>query len=207
MPDRLVVFGSGGHAKVVVEAALAREPGREIIILDDSPSANGRSLFGIGVSGTRDRLESLRGSPIVVAVGDNQARAKMISWVHEHGHQLETVIHPKAWVAESIQLGGGVFVSAGAVVIADARIGDGAIINTAASVDHDCVIGETAHIAPGVHLCGNVQIGARTLIGVGAAIRPGISICDDVTVGAGAVVVRDITSAGTFAGNPVRRLR
>jgi len=52
-----------------------------------------------------------------------------------------------------------------------------------------------------------VRIGERTLVGVGSAINPGISIAPDVIIGAGAVVVRDISSPGTYAGNPAHTLR
>lgn len=207
MADRLVVFGSGGHAKVVIEAALARSADRDIVILDDSADANGRSIFGIAVAGDRGRLESLRGTPVALGIGDNGARALLLKWLKAQGHCLESVIHPEAFVAKSVSVADGVFVSAGATVIAEASLGAGAIVNTGASVDHDCVVAEAAHIAPGVHLCGNVRVGARTLVGVGAAVRPGTSICDDVVVGAGSVVVRDISEPGTFAGNPAQRLR
>ena len=207
MADRLIVFGSGGHAKVVIEAALAHSPGREIVILDDAKSQDAPSIFGIAVTGGRDRLQQFGGSPVIVAVGDNSARSALAAWLQDSGHRLESVVHPHALVAHSVDLGAGVFVSAGAVIIAEARIGAGAIINTGATVDHDCVIGEAAHIAPGVHLCGNVHVGARSLIGVGAAVRPGVVIGDDVTVGAGSVVVRDINAPGTYAGNPARPLR
>jgi sugar O-acyltransferase (sialic acid O-acetyltransferase NeuD family) len=205
MADQLIVLGSGGHAKVVIEAALARSD-REIIILDDSPAASDRSIFGIGISGDRTRLASLPNSPVALGIGDNRARGELIDWLRSQGRLLETVIHPSAFVATSVKMGEGVFVSAGATVIAEASIGDGAIVNTGASVDHDCVIGQAAHIAPGVHLCGNVRIGARTLVGVGSSARPGVSVCDDVVLGAGSVVIRDIAEPGTFAGNPARRL-
>jgi acetyltransferase-like isoleucine patch superfamily enzyme len=33
-----------------------------------------------------------------------------------------------------------------------------------------------------------------------------VRIVDDVVIGAGAVVTRDITTPGTYAGNPARRL-
>jgi acetyltransferase-like isoleucine patch superfamily enzyme len=33
-----------------------------------------------------------------------------------------------------------------------------------------------------------------------------VRIADDVVIGAGAVVTRDITTSGTYAGNPARRL-
>lgn len=207
MPDKLVVFGSGGHAKVVVEAALERRPNRTIIVLDDADPADRPAIFGIRIFGGRDQLESLRGTPVIPAIGDNRARAQLLAWLREAGHTLETVVHPCAVVARSVTIDGGSFVSAGAVIVAEARVGAGAIINTGASVDHDCVIGSAAHVAPGAHLCGNVRIGDRTLIGAGTSIGPNVFVSGDVVLGAGSVVVRNIMEAGTFAGNPVRLLR
>ena len=48
-------------------------------------------------------------------------------------------------------------------------------------------------------------VGDRVSIGSNATILP-VTICDDVVIGAGAVVTRDIAEAGTYAGNPARRL-
>lgn len=206
MADRLFVFGSGGHAKVIIEAVRARSPRREIVIVDDSEAARSRSIFGIAVSGGRELLDQDSRAPVALAIGDNRLRYNLMTWLTERGRNIEAVVHPAAALAESVALGAGAFVSAGAVAIADARVGRGAIINTGATVDHDCIIGEAAHIAPGAHLCGSVEIGERTLIGVGAAVRPGITICADAVVGAGAVVVADIETAGTFVGSPARRM-
>ncbi len=50
------------------------------------------------------------------------------------------------------------------------------------------------------------HVGDRVSIGSNATILP-VSICSDVVIGAGAVVSRDITQAGTYAGNPARLLR
>lgn len=205
--ERLVVFGAGGHAKVLIEAALTRSPATEVIVIDDAEDARERSVLGIRVLSGRGELARLERAPVALGIGDNRARAELLSWLRRNGHPIAAVIHPRALVAPSVRVGDGVFVSAGAIVIAEASIGDAAIINTGASVDHDCVVGEAAHIAPGAHLCGNVRIGARTLVGVGSSIRPGVSVCDDVVLGAGSVVVRDIVEPGTFVGNPVKRLR
>jgi acetyltransferase-like isoleucine patch superfamily enzyme len=46
-------------------------------------------------------------------------------------------------------------------------------------------------------------IGNRVSIGSNATILP-VRVCDDVVIGAGAVVTRDITVAGIYAGNPAR---
>jgi acetyltransferase-like isoleucine patch superfamily enzyme len=34
-----------------------------------------------------------------------------------------------------------------------------------------------------------------------------VAVCDDVVIGAGAVVTKDITEPGIYAGNPARKLR
>lgn len=206
--DTLVIIGSGGHAKVIVEAVRARTPHRRIVLLDDEPGNQGRTVLGFDVEGGRERLSAdLKGASVALGVGDNSSRSQVMDWLESNGHPLETVIHPTAIVGATVSVGPGAFLAAGAIAIADARIGGGAIVNTGASIDHDCVIDRAAHIAPGVRLCGNVRVGARTLIGVGSSVRPGVSIGADVILGAGSVIVHDFPGPGTFAGNPARPLR
>jgi acetyltransferase-like isoleucine patch superfamily enzyme len=49
-------------------------------------------------------------------------------------------------------------------------------------------------------------IGNQVSIGSNATILP-VSICDHVVIGAGAVVTKNITEPGFYAGNPARLLR
>ena len=49
-------------------------------------------------------------------------------------------------------------IAAGAIVCADAQIGDSVILNTSCIVDHECEIGESAHICPAAALAGRVRI-------------------------------------------------
>ncbi|MBM3514868.1 MAG: N-acetyltransferase [Alphaproteobacteria bacterium] len=50
------------------------------------------------------------------------------------------------------------------------------------------------------------RIGNDVSIGSNATILP-VSICDKVVIGAGAVVTKDITTPGVYAGNPAHLLR
>ncbi|MCU0403694.1 MAG: N-acetyltransferase [Chitinophagaceae bacterium] len=50
------------------------------------------------------------------------------------------------------------------------------------------------------------HIGNHVSIGSNATVLP-VSICDHVVIGAGAVVTKDITEPGVYAGNPARKLR
>jgi acetyltransferase-like isoleucine patch superfamily enzyme len=52
----------------------------------------------------------------------------------------------------------------------------------------------------------NTSIGNNVSIGSNASILP-VDICDDVVIGAGAVVTKNITKPGIYAGNPARFLR
>lgn len=186
MQTRTVIFGAGGHAKVVLEAARAARPGLEVTVLDDNAPA-GANLLGVSVSGGRDWLVgNWPEASVAPAIGQNRARASLMEWLAAQGRSLVTIIHPAAVVSPTAVLGSGTFLAAGAVVNADAKIGEGVIINTAASVDHDCTIEPYAHVAPGARLCGGIFVGARSLIGTGAVLIPGVSVGADAVVGAGA---------------------
>lgn len=50
------------------------------------------------------------------------------------------------------------------------------------------------------------KIGNGVSIGSNASILP-VSICDAVVIGAGAVVTKDITEPGVYAGNPAVKIR
>jgi acetyltransferase-like isoleucine patch superfamily enzyme len=50
----------------------------------------------------------------------------------------------------------------------------------------------------------STRIADRVSIGSNATLLP-VNICSDVVIGAGAVVTRDITEPGVYAGNPARK--
>lgn len=88
-----------------------------------------------------------------------------------------------------------------------AVIGKGCIINTCASVDHDCRVEDFVHVSVGAHVAGTVRIGERTWVGAGATVSNNVRICDDCMIGAGAVVVKDIMERGTYVGVPAERIK
>ena len=142
----------------------------------------------------------------MIAIGDNSARRRVYETVKALGIPLLNVIHPSAVIAADVQLGDGIVAFANVVVNIGARVGDNVILNTACTVDHDCVIGGHAHLAPGVHLAGGVSIGEGTLMGIASSAIPLVEIGKWVTVGAGSVVVSNIPDNVTIAGIPARIL-
>jgi sugar O-acyltransferase (sialic acid O-acetyltransferase NeuD family) len=144
---------------------------------------------------------------VVVAIGDNATRLRVLDRLLKARSPVATVVHPTAAVSPSAELGVGSVVCAMAVVNPRARLDRGAIVNTGASVDHDCCLGAGVHVSPGGRLGGGVVVGARTWVGIGASVRQNVTIGDDVVVGAGAVVVGPIASGLTAVGCPAKPIR
>ena len=95
---------------------------------------------------------------------------------------------------------------AGAIVNPEARLGRQCIINTKASVDHECVLDDGVELAPGATLCGIVHLGINAWVCTGATVLPRINIGADAIVGAGAVVIRDVPTGVTVVGVPAKRI-
>lgn len=111
-----------------------------------------------------------------VAIGDNESRKREADILAEQGFPFAILQHHFSTFAHTASAGPGTIIMAGAVVQPNVRIGKHCIINTGATIDHDCVIGDYVHIAPGAHLCGGVEVGEGALIGVGVGIEPGTKI-------------------------------
>jgi UDP-perosamine 4-acetyltransferase len=201
----LVIIGAGGHAKPIIEALRAAGGTAICGILDADPTP--RQVLGVPVIGDEAALPRLRREGIAaafVAIGDNAVRERIGAVLAAHGFVLHSVVHPAALVSPSAAVGAGCAILARAVIGAEARIADLALVNTGAVIEHDCRIGPAAHAGPGCILAGAVRLGARSLVGAGAAIRPGIVIGADAVVGVGAAVIADVPDGARVAGVPAR---
>ena len=193
--NKVYLYGASGHAKVVLD--IVRLAYYDVpCLIDDNPNDN--ELAGLPV------VHSAEGfSPIIVTVGNCQKRREIVNKLGKR--EYLTVIHPKAVMAETVKLGNGTVVMAGAILNPYASVGDHCIINTGASIDHDCVIHDFVHIAPHCTLCGEVEVGEGSWIGAGSTVIQGIHIGKNCYIGAGSVVVEDIPDGSLAYGNPCRQ--
>ena len=95
----------------------------------------------------------------------------------------------------------------GSFINTDTIVGKNCIINSNASIDHDCTILDHTHICPGVVMAGNVKVGKNCWIGLGAKIIENCIIGDNVFVAAGTLVTKNIKSNTFVKGVPAKYAR
>ena len=199
----LRVLGAGGHAKVAAEAWMC---GGGIVSAfhDDDLARVSHRLLGILIAGPI-RAAAASGDPLHIAIGSNDARRRIADGLA--GASFPRVRHPAATFSPSSELGEGCLVAAGAILQPECTVGRHSIINTSAIIEHDVVVGDFVHVAPGVRLGGSVFIEDEALVGIGATVLPGVRIGHGAIIGAGAVVVRDVPPRSVFVGNPAAPIR
>lgn len=209
--QRIVIWGAGGHAKVVADIVRRGSQLEVAGFLDDaSPGRVDTEFYGAPIYDDAIRLSELLSSgirQIVIAIGDNESRLRKADLARQAGFVLPAIIDPAAIVSASAGLDEGVVVGPGAIVNADTSLARCVIVNSGAIVEHDCKISEGAHIASGATLAGHVSVGSCSLVGVGATVRDRIQIGQSSIVGAGSVVVHDVPDNAVAYGVPARVVR
>jgi sugar O-acyltransferase (sialic acid O-acetyltransferase NeuD family) len=210
----LVIWGATGQARVLREFVESAEV--RIVALFD----NNRSVLSpfpdiplyYEKQGFEEWLKERKDNQYLgclAAIGGSKGKERLFiqSYLESFDIVSPIAVHPTAFVAKNAAIGEGSQILAQSAVCVDVRLGRSCIVNTGATVDHECQIGDGAHIGPGVHLASLVIVEDFAAIFTGAAVLPGIRIGANAIIGAGSVVARDVPPSTVVAGNPARVIR
>ena len=211
-PGRTLVFGAGGLGRemlsVLRDIAQAGHAADCVAFAVD-PGLDAPDIVH-GVPVRRDAGAMLRADPalsVVVALGNPALRAAVVARLHaEAGPRFATLLHPIAWIGQSVTIGAGSIVFGFTSATSDVRIGDHVLVNPGCTLAHDVVLEDFATLAPAVALAGGVRLERGAEIGIGARVAPRLTIGRGAMVGAGAMVIRAVAAGVTVAGVPARPL-
>lgn len=196
----MLLYGASGHAKVicsVLESKSISVSG----IFDDNPNLTFLNRYKVCGPYHPDYLSD---ALLIIGIGDNHVR-KLVS--KKVSHRFGYCSAASSVCDNSVVIGEGTVVMQNVVIQRDASIGSHCIINTSASVDHECNLENYVHISPGAVLCGGVSVGEGTHIGAGVVVIQNVKIGKWCIIGAGAVIVNDIPDYSLVMGVPGRVIK
>lgn len=180
MKNRIVIIGCGGHAKSILDVILFNDNNADIIFVDKNAGEN-ETILGFPVLNDYNITDE----KVIVGIGDNKKRRELSEKYYDN---LTTIISKNAYIGHAVKIGKGVFIAhhvhVGILTIVD----DFCIVNTSASVDHECHLCTCSFIGPNATLCGKVKVNENCFIGAGATIVPNITIKADSFIKANSLV-------------------
>lgn len=201
MQNKYIILGCGGHAKSIADVLLFNESNANIIFVDEN-ARDGETIYNFSV--VKDY--KITDEKVFVAIGDNEKRAKI---AEKYKNNLVNIISKDSYIGKDAKIkeNACIFIGHKAYIGPLSKIEDFVVINTSASIDHECIINKGATIAPNATLCGKVIIDFMTWVGAGSIIKENTKITNNTIIGAGAVVVKDINEKGTYVGCPARIIK
>lgn len=183
---RILLIGAGGHARNILELLAAAE--HAVIGYVDPNACSWIDRPHWQYESEADSLPEDVG--VALGIGgvkpeELKRRDELLQRFRDRGRAAPVLIHPLAIVSKSAVIGEGAQIMAGAVLQANCRIGQSAIVNTGAIVEHDAAIADGVHVAPGSIALGAANVGAYSMIGAGAVILPGATVPESTLVKAG----------------------
>lgn len=203
----LVIVGAGGFGREtidVVRAINAVTPTWNLAgVVDDSPSAvNLDRLARLGISYLGEVNSIALGDFVAVAVGNPDARRRVVESLFERSVQFPKLVHPSAVVGSEFRCGEGLIILGGVSIGTNVSLGEHVHLNGHAVLGHDTICHDYVSVNPQATLSGEVTASQHCLVGAGATVLQGLTLGAGCLVGAGAVVVRSVAEGKTVTGVP-----
>lgn len=204
--NKLILIGSGGHARPVISAALLTKKWQIEGIIDlDYKNNDHEQILGIPVLGSFAALENYlnKDLSVFISIGDNYFRKKIYDENLFKKFKYANIIHPKSIIDNSAVLGELNFIGPFVNIGPEVKIGNNNIINSYANIEHGTKIGNCCQICPSTNICGNCHIYDNVFLGTNSTVIPNITIESDNRIGAGSTIINNILVTGkTIVGVP-----
>ena len=194
--DKIIIIGSGGHAKSCIDIIHAQNKYKIIGLVDDKKE-KGSKILNYRILGNDKILKDIRKHVnfaflTVGQIKSHELRKKLYLKAAKLGFEFPKIISPHSIISPFSRIGKGSIIAHGAKVNSDTKIGINCIINTNAIIEHDVKIGDFCHVSTSVTINGNVEIGNNCFIGSGSKLKNSIKIKNKTIVSMGSIVKKNI---------------
>ena len=206
MKEKLYIIGAGsvgGHIAINIDQYT--EKYKIAGFFDDDSEKIGTCKFGYMVLGKIKEILEIKSAAVIVGIAFPEVKRKIIECLHTNsGLTYPSLVHPKAWISNSVTVGQGSIIYPGTTVNFGSEISDFVVLNANCTLGHHTHVGTYSSFAPGINTGGHTVIEEAVDVGIGTSILQNIRVGSNSTVGGQSMITRDVQSNTVVVGVPAK---
>ena len=213
MLKKILIIGSGGHSKVVINE-IHKQGKYKIEQIIDIKNFGKKLKIGkdeIKITNYKkfNWLKINRQTLLFVAIGDNFLRRKIVNEIKKKNKKIKwaTIVSLDAIVGNDVKFKPGSLVVSGSIINPGTKIGAHCIINTRSTIEHDNFFDDFSSCAPGVITGGNVKVGKDSFLGIRSTVLNNVKIGSKTIIGANSLVNKNCLSDHIYYGRPAKKIK
>ena len=205
--DRVVVYGNGVFAELMCYHLTHDSPYEVAGFTVDGKYLGAEKVLGLPVVPFEDVEVAFppRDHKMIVPVSFqrlNHLREKKYSQAKTKGYQLISYVSSKAVTYADLKMGDNCVILESAVVAPFVKIGNNVIIASSVIVGHHSRVRDHCFISPGAVILGGVTINEYSLIGANATVKEEVTVSRECLIGSGVSISRDTKEKGVYLNPP-----
>lgn len=208
--EDLVIIGAGGLGRELYswfsQSDKFIEKYNFLGFIDDDSSKFDGFDFNLEIIEPLKNNNLIKYSNLILAINNSDLKSELFSRIDPNNTKIIGFIHDNCVIGMNSLIDKSVTLFPFVTISCFVTIARGVFINNGSQIGHDVTIDEYTNVMANVDVGGECKIGKNVFIGTGVTILPRVTIPDNCIIGAGSVVFRNIKTAGTYVGNPAKRL-
>ncbi len=206
----VVIVGAGGFAREMHELLPSFLVGTKYTFqgfLGRDCGSLTASQLGGPLLGDPERYSPSQDQRFVLAIGEMEARLRIVDRLQCQGGQFLTLIHPRALVASTAELASGVIIYPFAAVSNNAKLDACVKLNYYASVGHDTQLGKCCLLAPYATVNGFSVLEDGCYMSTHSTVAPQVRMGEQAKLSANSAAMQNVPPNSIVFGVPGRAVR
>lgn len=206
---KLAIIGAGHLGQLIAHHTIENQ---ELVLAGfyDDFRVKGKFVGSAKILGSlhqiREDYENEIFDQLIIGIGYKHMQLRKSLYEEYKGKiPFANIIHSKAIVDVSVELGEGNVILPGCVLDMNVQVGNNVFFNPTCVIAHDSIIGSHSFLAPAVNIAGFVGIGDACFLGIATTIIDHVDICDFVQTGAATTITKSIQESGLYVGCPASK--
>lgn len=209
----LIFLGAGdgvGEIMNIVEACIDAGAKFEVIgALDDDERLHNTKQYNISVLGGLNKVVDFPDVKFIFAIGSEKTYLRRLDIVDKldlSPDRFQTLIHPKANIFKTAQIGAGSIVHFGTTISQNVKVNPLCLITVNVTIGSSAIIGSGVILSSQAFVGGHAKLGTGCFVGACSSIADGVEVGPGAKVGMASAVLKPVAAGIFVLGNPARNV-